>query len=395
MTAATNTAPPSAGGLTVLQGATLVAKREIISTARTKAFIWSFAITLVIIALLIVGQKWLGEVFTSAAGVSTDTKIATTLPTDEFAAAGLDAVEASSADDAVDMLRSGDATAVVVPGTDAAGMELYGMDGDIVKITGEEPIVVISQDEIPSGVLDALTITPVGGMIDKPASELPPMVTYFLGLAFGMVFMTGVLGYAQRIAQTVVEEKASRIVELLLVTVSPRTILAGKVIGGTILAVVQVASIVLVAVACLAVTGQLGDFGGLIPALVWFGVLFIFGFMLFAALYASVASTVSRPEDVPNATMVLTFVAMAPYILVIMFNTNQTVLTWLSYIPLSSPVAMPLRITAGTAQWWEPFVALIVLILTTVACLALGAKIYENTVLRTGRVKLTEALKSA
>ena len=96
-----------------------------------------------------------------------------------------------------------------------------------------------------------------------------------------------------------------------------------------------------------------------------------------------------------SATSVLTFVAMVPYLLVIMFNTNQTVLTWLSYIPISSPVAMPLRLFAGTAAWWEPLLALLVLVATTALFLWLGARIYENTVLRSGRVKLKDALKEA
>ena len=166
------------------------------------------------------------------------------------------------------------------------------------------------------------------------------------------------------------------------------------------LALVQVAAVVIAALATLAATGQLsggdfGDPGALTVGLIWFAVLFVVGFMLFAALYAGVASTVSRPEDVPSATSVLTFVAMVPYLLVIMFNTNQTVLTWLSYIPISSPVAMPLRLFAGTAAWWEPLLALLVLVATTALFLWLGARIYENTVLRSGRVKLKDALKEA
>lgn len=394
------TAASDATGLSTSQGAMLVAKREIITTARSKAYIWGLIVTVAVIVLLIGGQKLLGSLFASAVGVNSDEAVVTTLDTEQLKQAGIDAERVDSVEQAIEKVRAGDAGSAIVSGAEASGATLYDDSGERMQFTGEEPVVVLAKDGTPHGVIDALTIAPATAMVDEPDTELSPMVTYVAGIFLGMIFMTGVVGYAARIAQNVVEEKASRIVELLLVTVRPRTILAGKVIGGTVLALVQVVVVVIAALATMAATGQLsggdfGDPGALTVGLIWFAVLFVVGFMLFAALYAGVASTVSRPEDVPSATSVLTFVAMVPYLLVIMFNTNQTVLTWLSYIPISSPVAMPLRLFAGTAAWWEPLLALLVLVATTALFLWLGARIYENTVLRSGRVKLKDALKEA
>lgn len=394
------TASSDATGLSTSQGAMLVAKREIITTARSKAYIWGLIVTVAIIVLVIGGQKLLGSLFANAVGVNSNEAVVTTFDTEQLKQAGIDAERVDSVEQAIEKVRAGDAGSAIVSGAEASGATLYDDSGERVQFTGEEPVVVLAKDGTPHSIIDALTIAPATAMVDEPDTELSPMVTYVAGIFLGMLFMTGVVGYAARIAQNVVEEKASRIVELLLVTVRPRTILAGKVIGGTVLALVQVAAVVIAALATLAATGQLsggdfGDPGALTVGLIWFAVLFVVGFMLFAALYAGVASTVSRPEDVPSATSVLTFVAMVPYILVIMFNTNQTVLTWLSYIPISSPVAMPLRLFAGTAAWWEPLLALLVLVATTALFLWLGARIYENTVLRSGRVKLKDALQEA
>ena len=120
---------------------------------------------------------------------------------------------------------------------------------------------------------------------------------------------------------------------------------------------------------------------------------FLFGFVLLAALFAAAAAMVSRQEDIGSTTMPLTMLIMAPYFLVIFFNDNPTVLAIMSYIPFSAPVGMPMRLFLGEAQWWEPILSLAILIATCIAAILVGAKIYENSLLRMGgRVKLREAL---
>ena len=70
------------------------------------------------------------------------------------------------------------------------------------------------------------------------------------------------------------------------------------------------------------------------------------------------------------------------------------VLTIMSYVPFSAPVGMPMRLFLGEAQWWEPLLSLAILIATCVAAILVGARIYENSLLRMGtRVKLAEALR--
>jgi ABC-2 type transport system permease protein len=127
----------------------------------------------------------------------------------------------------------------------------------------------------------------------------------------------------------------------------------------------------------------------------WFAIFFLFGFVLLAALFAAAAAMVSRQEDIGATTTPITMLIMAPYFLVIFFNDNPVVMTIMSYVPFSAPVGMPMRLFLGTAQWWEPLVSLAVLIATTAVVVALGSRIYSNSLLRTGsRVKLREALKA-
>jgi ABC-2 type transport system permease protein len=102
---------------------------------------------------------------------------------------------------------------------------------------------------------------------------------------------------------------------------------------------------------------------------------------------------VSRQEDIGSTTMPITMLVMAPYFLVIFFFDNPLVLAIMSYVPFSAPVGMPMRIFLGDALWWEPLVSLAILIATCVVAILVGARIYENSLLRMGaRVKLSEAL---
>jgi ABC-2 type transport system permease protein len=85
---------------------------------------------------------------------------------------------------------------------------------------------------------------------------------------------------------------------------------------------------------------------------------------------------------------------MIPYFMVIFFNNNPTVLAVMSYVPFSAPVGMPVRLFAGSADWWEPLASLLLLVVTTAAVIVVGARVYRNSLLRTGaRVPLREALR--
>ena len=140
-------------------------------------------------------------------------------------------------------------------------------------------------------------------------------------------------------------------------------------------------------------TGQAALLQGLGAPVVWFAVFFVFGFVLLASLFAATAALVSRQEDIGSTTTPVTLLVMLPYFLVIFFNDNPVVLAIMSYVPFSAPIGMPLRLFLGDAQWWEPFLSLAILIATTLAVIALGARIYENALLKLGsRVPWREAL---
>ncbi|MEB4614765.1 ABC transporter permease, partial [Leucobacter sp. M11] len=265
-----------------------------------------------------------------------------------------------------------------------AGAVLSGGDTQI-------GLTVLGLEDAPSDVIGALSVQPTVELLQ--VAELNPFLVYLVGIGFGIVFMMSAVTFGATIAQSVVEEKQTRIVEILMAAVPVRQLLAGKILGNSILAIGQVIIILVIAAVGLLATGQDLVLGELGESLVWFGVFFALGFVLLASLFATAASLVSRQEDVGSVTSPLMMLIMVPYVLVIAFNDNDLVMTIMSYVPFSAPVGMPMRLFMGTADWWEPLVSLVILVVSTVLVILLGAKIYSNSILRTGaRVSLKEAL---
>ncbi|MRG59135.1 ABC transporter permease subunit [Agromyces sp. CFH 90414] len=363
----------------------LVAGREISTKLRSKAFVIS---TLVLMAGVLVSVV-LSSLFGGQEG---PTKVAVVGAASEVVAAAptLEGVPADDLDAAEQLLRDGDVDAVVAPSETvaAAGIETTAP----AEASELADLTVIGLDQQPQGVMGALAAYPSAAVLDP--APVDAGLAYLVAFGFGIVFFFAALTFGSTIAQAVVEEKQTRIVEILLSTVSARALLTGKVLGNAALALGQVVAIAVIAILGLAVTGQQILLGGLGISVAWFIVFFAFGFLLLSALFAATAATVSRVEDVGSVTMPVMMLVMIPYFLIIFFNDNPTVLAVMSYVPFSAPVGMPMRIFLEQAAWWEPLLSLAILIGTTAVALLIGDRIYRNSLLRMGaRVPFMEALR--
>lgn len=352
------------------QSVWLVTEREIGSKLRSKSFIIS---TVVMFVIVLAAVLWAG--FTAQTdnrtpiAVTSETASALTDPEAAF-----DVTDAATADEARELVRDGEVDAAVIPG-------------------GAEPLgyTVVFDEQVSNSLLQQLSIAPEVEILEPASTD--GFLRYIIAIAFGGVFFAAALTFGTTIATSVVEEKQTRVVELLISAIPTRALLAGKVLGNTVLAMGQIVGIAAVAIIGLTVTGQDFLIAGLGGPIAWFAVFFLFGFVLLAALFAAAGAMVSRQEDIGPTITPLTYIVMAPYFLVIFFNDNPVVLTIMSYVPFSAPVGMPVRIFVGEAQWWEPLLALAVMLAACIGAILLGAKIYENSLLRMGaRVKLREAL---
>lgn len=409
---------PRSHGIAPWNAVRLVAKREMLVQLRSKAYIVSFAVTLlaiigaIIVMSLMGGRGGLG-------GLGGDTTVVTTTASAAVVPEqGFEVTEAPTPEEALEQVRSGDADSAVLSvqelRTALNGEPVFGPDGAPVDVadvalgttgpdevgsdvagsdaTGAQLPVVVGDSAASEDIVAALSVDPPAVALES--SELPQWLGTVLSIAFGFMFFMAALMYCTTIAQSVVEEKATRIIEILLATVSPRVLMFGKVLGNAVLALAQIGLITIGATAAFALTGQGAILTLLGPSLIWFGVLFAFGFVLIASLYAGAASLVSRQEDVASAVSPLTFLIMIPYLLVVIGNQSPLLMGVLSYIPFSAPVGMPVRLLLGDAAWWEPVIALALLIVTTVVSIIVGARMYEQSILRIGsRVSWKDALR--
>ena len=343
----------------------LVAAREVIARLRSRSFLVSTGILLaVVLGSIVVGG--IASANAELPKVAIQRSVINALPD----MSGYAQTLVSEVSEAEELVRAGE------------------VDAGIVSISEVSPLGIT----VIGGLVAQLSVAPDVRILEP--AEQDPFFAYLVALGFGLVFFLSTITFGSTIAQSVVEEKQTRIVELLLATISARLLLAGKVVGNSILSFGQTLLIALFASIGLLITGQSTVLAEVGPSAAWFVVFFVFGFVLLASMFAAAASLVSRQEDLGAVISPVTTLVMLPYFAVIFFNDNPTVLAIMSYIPFSAPVGMPMRLFLGEALWWEPLVSLLVLAVTTAFVVVVGARIYSNALLRTGtRVKLGEALR--
>jgi len=231
---------------------------------------------------------------------------------------------------------------------------------------------------------------------------IPDSVRY--GPAYGVAMVALVLllialiTSAQMIAMGVVEEKSSRVVEILLATIRPTQLLTGKILGVGAYGLFQVAFLGSAAAGSLVALGLMDSITinlgwTLAMLLMWF----ILGYTTFALLFGAFASLVSRQEDVGAVVMPLTFLVLGPYYLAIFLvpaQPDSTLVRVLSEVPIFAPFMMPMRSALGPVAGWEMGLAVALAIATIPAVVWVAGRMYQRGVLHMGgRLKFSEALR--
>lgn len=334
-----------------------VAAREMGVKATSKPFIITTLILLAaaLAATLLVPR--LGDLF---AGDATSVAVVDqTAPSVQALGEDYAPQTVASADAAREAVLSGAADAAVVPDPGSpAGVS------------------VLAMTDAPSGLVQALSTSPGVELLDPAAPN--PALRYLMAFGFGLVFFMAAVTFGQQIAVSVIEEKQSRVVEILLAAVPARAMMAGKVLGNAAMAILQVALLAGALLLGMQINGNVLPLDGMGVPILWFVMLFSIGFVMIAALYAAAASMVSRQEDIGSTSMPVMMLIMLPYFGVIFFNDNPEALRIMSWIPFSAPVAVPLRIFLDQGEWWEHIGSLVLLIVTTALAIWLAAVIYER-----------------
>lgn len=362
----------------------IVAKREIMAQLESKAF-WVGTLS----TMLLVGLSFLiasvlgGSGSTTTIAVSSDYAAAVVAIANEQGQ-NLEALRVDESALAA-AVRAGDASAAL-QFSPASGWEVSVDDPmrapDLAQAVSafqlEKNAVALGVD--PAGLLADTTVklVPLDG--DSPEG----MAIYFATFAFSILFMLAAMTYGMQIATSVVTEKESRIVEILAAAVPLRSLLVGKVVGNTIMALVQVVLIVATTLVGLSFSPYAELIALVAPVVGWFILFFLVGFASLACLWAAAGAMATRVQDLTQTTTPLTMIVMAVYMAGIF--ASGTVAKVLSFLPIASTVMMPGRLLSGEAGWLEALLALLASLAFMAVAIWAGVSIYRRGLLQTGSV---------
>lgn len=215
-------------------------------------------------------------------------------------------------------------------------------------------------------------------------------LSQLMGFAFAFLFYIAALTFGITLASSVVEEKQSRIVEIIAGAIPLRQLLAGKIAGNTVLAVGQMAIYVGVAMVGLAFTDYSGLIAGVSGTVGWFLAFFLAGFVALSCLWAVAGALASRTEDLQSTQMPVTMLVM------LMFFGGMfldgTFRTIASFVPPVSALLMPIRMLDGGVAWWEPVLAMVLLVGFALLLVLAAERVYRRALMQTGgKLSLKEA----
>jgi ABC-2 type transport system permease protein len=407
--------PRDRGPLTPFDTVFLIARREFVTRVRTRVFIIGTGIVLValvgyvVLQVLVLNKQsttptykvaFVGDAQALADPLTASTKTLG-IKIDRQDAADQTQAENQIRKGSLDLLISGPASSPQVVVRDQLSSTLQAVLQGIVRqraldsalaAAGLNPATVSAQ--VASAGIHVQSLKPTSG------ARLELVAA---GFVVALFLYVALLTYGTFIAQGVVEEKANRIVEILLSTVRAEQLLIGKVVGIGLVGLVQ---FTVIGAFAFFVTSLAGVFtvpaagaGVILAGLLWF----ILGYFLYAILFAAAGSLVSRQEEVQSAVLPITMLAIISWFVAIgvltpMFDGTPMSSTGilLGLVPFFAPVIMPTGMATGDIAVWQVLLAIALTLLTSAAATWVAARIYSNSILRIGaRVRLREALAGA
>ena len=245
------------------------------------------------------------------------------------------------------------------------------------------------------------------GLTEEQLQSLTPNFEYSIeqteeqkvtGNVFAMMMLSIVLFYAiyfcaYQVSSSITTEKTSKIMETLVTSTSPRTIVLGKTIGIGLVGLIQVCAFVAVALISAKLFLEPGmlesvlDMSQMTPYLAIITIVyFILGYFTYALLYALTGSTVGKPEDIQSANTPVAILAVIGFYLsyFTMMNPTSDLNTFAALFPISSPFCMPFRIMMGIASGTEVAISIAILVVTILIIAKVAIKIYSNAILNYG-----------
>lgn len=381
-----NTTPtrPSAAPKNAWQ---IVATREIMVKLRDKSFIGGTIFSLVIILAATLIPYFMSSGSTDYTVATSDDRATSLVAAAEASSdenTSYTATQVDSADAARTLVADGDADAYLAP-TDQ-GWELVfdsSLDNSLVTELGAVITSTITAENAASAGVD-LEALAAGTQVSTSllSGNSNAGLAFLITLVFAMIFYMTTVLFGVAIANSVVEEKQNRIVEIIATAIPLGQLLAGKIVGNIVLAILQVAIYAVAGLIGMQITGSASEFGWILPSAGWFALFYVFGFAAIATIWAAVGAMAARTEDITNLSSPITMVLIAA-----LFTGIYLSGAWLkivSFVPVLSSIAMPRRLLTEDVALWEPLLALALTLAVAALLTRLGARIYRANIMRGG-----------
>jgi ABC-2 type transport system permease protein len=386
----------------------LVARREIIERGRSRGFLFSVAFTtIVIVASFVVPMIIFGDEEDPEVGLVVAPAGLAVIIEEQAAAAGVDLTMVELADEAAAAaaLEAGEVDVLVAVPSDlsAPGSVRFQEEVDplLLQVVAASVAEARTEALLMGSGLDGAALEEARQPPEVVISEPPDPDTesrFIVANVGAILILVGVFGFGFTVLTGVVEEKQSRVVEIVLATVRARDLLMGKVLGIGVLGLVQLAVFVIAALIGVMVTQRFALPATTPSTIVLLTIWFILGYALYATILGALASLASRMEEASNVSTPVTIVAMVAYFVSVFSvaeDPDGPVAMIATFLPPTAPFAVPLRAALDTIAPWEIGLA----VLTTVAAIwvlfEIGSRIYTGAVLQTtGRMRLRDAWRA-
>ncbi|MGA7098229.1 MAG: ABC transporter permease [Acidimicrobiia bacterium] len=392
-----------------------IARREIRERGRSRPYLITSALTLLIVVGLVVVPGIIGggtseytigsvgegnqPIVTAAESLSNANDEEGADPSVSMTVAPFDsrALAESALDD-------GDVDAVLVNGDEVIVKGVGGFGGnDLASLlqrgaaSVELEAIVSKEGTAAADVISVMTSDPLETttLSGQAAGDETRGAIAYAGL---LLLYMAVLLYGTWILSGVTEEKSNRVVEVLLSSIKPWQLLAGKIAGIGTLGIAQFAGTILVAFIALQVTGTVDlpnlNFASVFNLVLWF----ILGFLLFAVLFGAAGSLVSRMEDAQNVAFPMSLVAVIGFFVSIAALSDPSGLAAVigTFVPVTAPFVVPVRAALESIPLWQYLTAVVLTAGAITGLVFVAGRIYAGGLLRYGtRVKVREAWRSA
>lgn len=384
-----------------MKGVMIVFGRELGVRLLTSAFLVSTAL---FAALALFAPRMAGGEDTATLGYVP----ATTQVAQSVKAVGKDTVSTTAVPDraqAADLLEKGDVDAVIVNAPSGNGYQVLvesSLDPQLssllqASLQGRAATQIAMDHGATSAELSTAAARDAVSVVTTGTHDTGHLL---LALAFGAAIAMVVVLWGTPLATDVMQEKASRVVEILLTSLRAWQLLAGKVLATTVLGLLQLAAVAAATYAGMTMTGSRPDLSSLPLPLVAVGlVCLILGVLLFATLMAGLAARVERQEDLSGVIQPAFMLALLPFVGVLYLGFSaptSPLLSVASMTPVLNVFALPVRMAVESVPVWQVALSLVVALATVLAGLHLSGRIYRGSILRSGgRVSLKDSLRTS